>query len=93
MARARIGMPLSLKHVLKYNTATELYEAEEGGIKYSLTYSQMNELKAYFHGNNSTGPTLSSWYQSLRNSEKKEVKVDGLKEEREDFYGDIDYID
>ncbi len=76
MPRARKPLTPSLKQ-LHLNTSTGFYEAEENGIIYHLTFTQMNGLKAFYFGNNAYNATFERWYNNLDRFAKKEIMRTG----------------
>lgn len=90
MARARNSLPLGLRQ-LSFNNATGLYEAEEAGITYQLTYEQLNDLKGFYKHCGGMAPTFDAWYASLDRFAKKKIKRLGVAPPPDDFYPDTEY--
>lgn len=78
------------RHIeLQRNLRTGLYEGTENGIRYQLTFPQMNDLKIYCrvsHG--SLIPTIETWYNSLTSYSRKAVQVVKPVVEDNGFYPD-----
>lgn len=89
--RPRNALNLSLRQ-LTYNPKTELYDAEEAGIVYHLTFEQMNAVKKYYAGSQGYMPTYCGWYNNLDRFAKKKVKRSGeLPEQESGFFPDAEF--
>lgn len=89
MARQpRHALNLNLRQ-LSLNPATGLYEAEEYGIIYHLSFEQMNDLKRFYFGSQGYSPTYENWYNHLdRFKKKKIIRTGNLPVQKNDFYPD-----
>ena len=81
---------IHLRH-LSYNQATGLYDAEEDGIVYHLTFEQMNDLKLFYLGSQAIPPIYANWYNDLDKIEKQKVKRSGkIPIQPNNFFPDIE---
>ena len=76
---------------LSFNTSTGLYDTEEDGIVYHLTFEQMNNLKTFYFGSQDNPPTYLNWFNHLDRFEKQKVKRSGnIPIQPNNFYPDIE---
>ena len=77
MAKQPIVLPVNLRQ-LTFNQSTGLYDAEEAGVVYHLTFEQMNHLKTFYNGTQSNPVTYENWYNHLDRFGRKLVKRSGI---------------
>jgi len=87
--RPRKTLPRTIE--LQFNSSTGLYDGEENGITYHLTFSQMNDMKNHYRGSVGNSPTLIDWYNSLTRPEKKAIKRTGAPQQPDDFTPDREW--
>ena len=76
---------------LSFNTSTGLYDAEEDGIVYHLTFEQMNDLKIFYLGSQAVPPIYSRWFNDLDKIEKQKVKRSGkIPMQSNNFFPDVE---
>ena len=76
MAKQPIVLPANLPR-LTFNQSRGLYDADEAGVVYHLTFEQMNHLKAFYNGSQCNPVTYENWYNHLDRFERKQVKRSG----------------
>ena len=91
MRKKRYPVPNEIKD-LYYDYTQQAYLISENGITYSMQIEQTRSLKQYWYDNRYAGTSIASWYNSLKNDEKKKVKRTGnVPEEKRDFFPDNGY--
>ncbi len=83
-AKPKNGRSFYLKELSK-NNCTELYQIEKNGVLYEMPYELMVSLKQ-------CRCNIEEWYGKLKNPDKKRVirTGDNIKEEKPDFFSDIE---
>ena len=88
MARQPKSLPKTLAQ-LTFNQSTGLYDADEAGVVYHLTFEQMNQLKAFYTGSQCYPVTYENWYNHLDRFGRKQVKRSGnIPSEPTNFFPD-----
>ena len=83
-------LPVNLRQ-LTFNPTSGLYDAEEDGVVYHLTFEQMNQLKSFYFCNQFSPATYGNWYNHLDKFDKQNVKRSGvIPTEPNNFYPDIE---
>lgn len=89
MSRPRKLAPASIRHDLKKNNQTDLYELTEEGIIYSFPFECLHGLKLFI--SNSLDVSLADWYRSLPKEDRVKVFLTKSEERSTEFYLDYEY--
>jgi hypothetical protein len=83
----------ALKDRVRYNTITCLYEIEEKGIKYGMTFSEFQFFKKHFAKHTLISKdSIEQWYNQLDGETKKTISVSGnIRSDSGGFYPDVEY--
>ena len=89
MARPRKLAPASIRHDLKKNHQTDLYELAEDGVIYSFPFERLHGLKLFI--SNSLDASLSDWYRSLSKEHRATVFLTKSEKGSTEFFRDYEY--